>query len=214
MKFSIGFRFNIELTRDGKTSRLSLPSWSRLRRQVKKRDEAVCQYCGIEAQVGHVDHVVPLSRGGTDTIDNLVWSCRKCNLSKRDKLLDEWEYRPGSGPAKEHVLDLSPDDIDIRNELENIKAVGETRIMIRPGEKFRSPGVVKLSSIWDILEVSYQTGDWTRRAWKERGMTQQAWADYKKFLARIGFWGFGQPGILKSALFEFYYPGQPTNQPR
>jgi len=213
MKLSIGFQFNIELTRNGKTSRLSLPSWKRLRRQVKKRDESICQYCGIEALVGHVDHVIPLSRGGTDTVDNLVWSCRPCNLSKNNKMIDEWEYRPGSGPAKEQVLDLSLNDIDVRNELENIKAVGETRIMICPGDQFKSPRIIKLSTIWDIFEVSYRTGDWTRRAWKERGMTQAAWADCRQFLLSIDFWDFSRPEELKSALFEFYYFTQPTNQP-
>lgn len=206
MKLSIGFQFNIELTRDGKTSRLSLPSWKRLRRQVKKRDESICQYCGTEAQVGHVDHVIPLSRDGTDTIDNLVWSCRPCNLSKNNKLLDEWEYRPGSGPAMEQALDLSSGDIDIRIELENIKAVGDTRVMIRRGDQFKSPRIVKLSTIWEMLEVSYQTGDWTRNAWKHRGLATAAWAAYQNLLRPLGFWKFSDSLSLKSALFEFCHP--------
>ncbi len=209
MRLSIGFQFVIELTRNDKTSRLSLPSWKRLRRQVKKRDGATCQYCGTEAQVGHVDHVIPLSKGGTDTIDNLAWSCRPCNLSKSTKTLDEWEYRPGSGPAKEQVLNLAS-GIDIRKALEDIGAVGETRIVIRPGNEFQSPRIVTLSSIWDILEVSYQTGKWTKSAWMQRQMAQTAWADYQNLLQPLGFWKFDNAEVLKAALFEFYYP---TSQP-
>ncbi len=41
----------------------------------------------------HVDHVVPLSRGGSDTEDNVVIACSSCNLSKGSKLLCAWEGR-------------------------------------------------------------------------------------------------------------------------
>ena len=48
------------------------------------RDDGQCQYCA--RRPGHrelnVDHVLPRSRGGPDTWDNLVISCRSCNLKK------------------------------------------------------------------------------------------------------------------------------------
>lgn len=47
-----------------------------------------CVYCGAQAE--SVDHVVPLSRGGAEHVDNLVPACGWCNLSKGNKLLDEW----------------------------------------------------------------------------------------------------------------------------
>ncbi|MGW3072754.1 HNH endonuclease [Kitasatospora sp. NPDC001132] len=47
-----------------------------------------CAYCGELAQ--HLDHVVPLSRGGTDTAENMVPACADCNLSKGAKTLEEW----------------------------------------------------------------------------------------------------------------------------
>jgi len=40
--------------------------------------------------VYHIEHVVPLSRGGSNSIDNLVLSCPTCNLRKGTKLLHEW----------------------------------------------------------------------------------------------------------------------------
>jgi 5-methylcytosine-specific restriction endonuclease McrA len=38
----------------------------------------------------HVDHVVPLSRGGSDGPENIVISCPRCNCSKSSKLPEEW----------------------------------------------------------------------------------------------------------------------------
>lgn len=53
-----------------------------------------CYYCGKKAerddQPYHVDHVIPLSRGGSNGPENIVIACYKCNLSKNDKLPSEW----------------------------------------------------------------------------------------------------------------------------
>ncbi|HKE66408.1 MAG TPA: HNH endonuclease [Micromonosporaceae bacterium] len=43
-----------------------------------------CAYCGTRAV--ERDHVVPLSKGGTDTIDNIVPACRSCNSMKSDRI--------------------------------------------------------------------------------------------------------------------------------
>jgi len=56
----------------------------KLRFEVLKRDKYVCQYCGacgpnVELDV---DYVIPISRGGTDDIDNLKTSCFRCNRGK------------------------------------------------------------------------------------------------------------------------------------
>ncbi len=47
-----------------------------------------CAYCGGPFQ--HVDHVIPLSRGGTAWPANLRPACAPCNLSKATKRLAEW----------------------------------------------------------------------------------------------------------------------------
>lgn len=50
-----------------------------------------CFYCGKDVgDAYHVDHVVPLARGGSNSPDNLVIACPHCNLSKSDKLVSEW----------------------------------------------------------------------------------------------------------------------------
>lgn len=55
-----------------------------------------CAYCGIRLfDRFHVDHVVPISRGGTNHYDNLLLACPHCNQSKNDKLIEEWEAMRG-----------------------------------------------------------------------------------------------------------------------
>ena len=52
----------------------------------------VCAYCGkkLTKYNATIDHLIPLSRGGTDFCWNLVWCCAPCNYSKGSKLLSEW----------------------------------------------------------------------------------------------------------------------------
>ncbi len=57
------------------------------RRAVFARDGYRCQYCGAAAE--NIDHVVPRSRGGTHTWDNVVAACRRCNTGKEDRMLHE-----------------------------------------------------------------------------------------------------------------------------
>ena len=52
------------------------------RRAVFTRDGQTCVYCGSSAT--SIDHVVPRSRGGTHTWDNVVAACRRCNSRKKD----------------------------------------------------------------------------------------------------------------------------------
>jgi len=56
------------------------------RRAVFVRDEHECQYCAGPAET--LDHVVPRSRGGLHSWDNVVAACRRCNLRKGDRLLE------------------------------------------------------------------------------------------------------------------------------
>lgn len=55
------------------------------------RQKGKCFWCGeIVGKNYHVDHVVPLARGGSNWPDNLVISCPTCNMRRRDKLPHEW----------------------------------------------------------------------------------------------------------------------------
>jgi len=60
-----------------------------VRYDILKRDGFRCQICGSTAQDGvklHVDHIIPISKGGHTTPDNLRTLCDRCNLGKGDKI--------------------------------------------------------------------------------------------------------------------------------
>lgn len=57
-----------------------------------------CFYCGGEFE--HVDHFIPLARGGFDCVDNIVPSCATCNTSKNDFLPEDWAKWNGDFPKK------------------------------------------------------------------------------------------------------------------
>jgi 5-methylcytosine-specific restriction endonuclease McrA len=67
------------------------------RRGVFVRDGGQCQYCDSPAD--SIDHVVPRSRGGPHTWENVVAACRRCNALKRDRLLDQTPLRLRRAPT-------------------------------------------------------------------------------------------------------------------
>jgi len=66
------------------------------RKGVFARDGGRCAYCGGSAT--SIDHVVPRSRGGPHTWDNVVAACRRCNHIKADRTLNELGWRLHSTP--------------------------------------------------------------------------------------------------------------------
>ena len=54
--------------------------WAKIRARVLRRDNNTCRYCGGEAN--EVDHIIPVSRGGSHLLSNLCASCAGCNASK------------------------------------------------------------------------------------------------------------------------------------
>ena len=76
--------------------------WERLKRRVWARDGDVCQWCGIVCDHSHgptgrtVDHLIPRSKGGEDTMDNCITSCRSDNSSRQAK---DWIRKGGFNPA-------------------------------------------------------------------------------------------------------------------
>lgn len=57
---------------------------------IARRFDYCCAYCGEKPERLDPDHVVPLSRGGTDTPSNLLPACMLCNSSKCAMTLPEW----------------------------------------------------------------------------------------------------------------------------
>ena len=64
--------------------------WYGIMKEVFRRDNYTCQYCGAKGVKLEVDHIIPFSRGGSDDLSNLTTSCRRCNRQKKDKTIKEF----------------------------------------------------------------------------------------------------------------------------
>jgi 5-methylcytosine-specific restriction protein A len=59
----------------------------------KIHSSALCHYCQkvMEPQEVTMDHLLPISRGGKSTKNNVVPCCKPCNTAKRDQMATDWE---------------------------------------------------------------------------------------------------------------------------
>lgn len=62
------------------------------KRNIRARDKGICQYTGkkLKPSQGNVDHVIPVSRGGANTWQNMVYCCKELNVKKGNKLPEEF----------------------------------------------------------------------------------------------------------------------------
>lgn len=81
----------------------SHPAFTRF--NVFLRDNFRCQYCGSKHDLTF-DHVVPRSKGGRTTWENVVAACSPCNLRKANKLPREIDMFPSQKPFQPTAYDL------------------------------------------------------------------------------------------------------------
>lgn len=62
------------------------------RKKILERDGYECQYCGRKSNLT-LDHIIPRSKGGDNSWENLVTACEPCNLRKGNKSLSELRGR-------------------------------------------------------------------------------------------------------------------------
>lgn len=73
--------------------RFGRPTVSAARRAaILERDGEVCRYCRTTDGPFHIDHIEPVSRGGSNRDENLCVACAPCNLRKSAKSAGEWFY--------------------------------------------------------------------------------------------------------------------------
>lgn len=85
------------------------------RRTVRLRASHACEYCGVsEAETGGeltIDHYQPRAHGGDDNVNNLVYSCFRCNQYKAGywptDARDESLWNPRRNRKSAHIVDLS-----------------------------------------------------------------------------------------------------------
>lgn len=107
-----------------KTKRAPIPK--SIRFEVFKRDSFRCQYCGKSADDPsvrlEVDHIIPVAKGGDNSIMNLITSCRDCNRGKGARELSD-----ESVIVKQKKL---LDDIQERKEIIEMMARWKTELML------------------------------------------------------------------------------------
>lgn len=82
------------------------------RRNLLCRDDFTCQYCGARPPLRELtmDHVLPSSRGGATTWENLVTACATCNRRKGNRTPEEANLR-AVRPTRPGVLSLGKDGL-------------------------------------------------------------------------------------------------------
>ena len=72
------------------------------RQSIYNRDNYTCYICGEEFSEGKlsIDHVIPLSRGGKNTFENMATCCKNCNYKKGSQTLSELHIKPKFMPYK------------------------------------------------------------------------------------------------------------------
>ena len=68
-------------------------------RNILRRDQFICQYCGKKSDLT-IDHVIPKSRGGKDTWENLTTACEKCNVKKGNRTPEEASMKLSTKPYR------------------------------------------------------------------------------------------------------------------
>jgi len=103
--------------------------WKKIRLKVLNRDAWTCNYCGESAN--EVDHVYPKSKGGEDTLDNLVAACRRCNIKKKDAV-----FLGSASTPPAFRFNNSPKGVNRSESVQN----GHTTIHVDADSPFISPG--------------------------------------------------------------------------
>ena len=62
------------------------------KRALQEAQGGHCAYCGRLEEIT-IDHIIPISQGGSNDISNICFACWRCNLSKREKTPEEWVKR-------------------------------------------------------------------------------------------------------------------------
>ncbi len=84
------------------------------RKNILLRDRCQCQYCAVQCSQGSatIDHVIPRSKGGKTTWNNVVVACHSCNRKKGNRSLDRISMRLLRKPKKPSWTEMVGDNSD------------------------------------------------------------------------------------------------------
>jgi 5-methylcytosine-specific restriction endonuclease McrA len=87
------------------------------RTRIYKRDGYECVYCGSKKSLT-LDHVIPKSRGGANTWENLVTSCFSCNLKKANRTPEEAKMKMNHIPFVPTIMN---DNYVLQNDWDDLQ---------------------------------------------------------------------------------------------
>jgi len=134
----------------------------KVRFDIFKRDLFTCQYCGSTPPgvILHVDHIVPVAKGGGNQDDNLITSCSACNLGK------------GAGSLGVAPMSLSDKAAETREREEQI--LGYQKIMALSRDRIESEA-------WTVANLMINAGTYYIHEF-DRGWFQSI----KRFVKELG----------------------------
>jgi hypothetical protein len=120
----------------------------KIRFEIFKRDSFKCQYCGASAPetVLHIDHIKPVSKGGTNTITNLVTACAACNSGKSNTELSD------DSTVKKQKRQL--DELQERKEQLELMMKWEQELLCLETEKINA-----ISAYWESQAKGYSLNE-------------------------------------------------------
>jgi hypothetical protein len=68
---------------------IDLGLWRETRKRIFNRDNYTCVHCGKRGGILEIDHIIPVSKHGSNYDHNLATSCRTCNRRKKDKVFTD-----------------------------------------------------------------------------------------------------------------------------
>jgi 5-methylcytosine-specific restriction endonuclease McrA len=74
------------------------------KRNVFRRDNHTCQYCGYHGKGMTIDHIIPRSRGGKTSWENVVAACQPCNSQKGNRTAEESRMPLLRSPRRPYLL--------------------------------------------------------------------------------------------------------------
>ena len=95
-------------------------------KNIRERDGNRCQYTGalLRPDEGSLDHVVPRSRGGPDTWENLVWSSKQVNTRKGNRL-------PHEAGLKLLSMPRAPKELPVTALIRNAQDIADWKLFVK-----------------------------------------------------------------------------------
>lgn len=145
------------------------PLSKRKRFEIFKRDSFKCQYCGSSppSVILHVDHVLAVSSGGDDSMENLVTSCQPCNSGKSDV------------PLKRLITSSCP---DIQLERERLEQFKRYQIFLAKKKYIENEWFTVVSQHWIKREEALSLNGYPAEKWQISGAREQAVRRFVKIL--------------------------------